>query len=113
MKLKVYSSQYSYFFGSNQIHFPYSIASIISYSKQFKEIDENYEFQKCFLVRNKIEEDIKSYFDIPQRALKDLAKPGYPSSRRSADRSQLLGTSTQQGQSTYLTHPQECVGIHG
>ena len=62
-KIKVYSSQYSYFFGNRQVHFPYSIATNISYSKQFKEIDENFEFQKCFLVRDRIEEDIKKCID--------------------------------------------------
>ena len=53
-KIKVFSSQYSNFFGNKQIHFPYSIASLISYCKQNQEINESFSFEKVFLFRDDV-----------------------------------------------------------
>jgi radical SAM superfamily enzyme YgiQ (UPF0313 family) len=57
--IKVCSSQYSYFFGNNQIHFPYSIATNISYASQFQDIKDNFNFEKVFIVRDNISNDIE------------------------------------------------------
>ena len=63
-KYKVYSSQYSYSFGNNQIHFPYSIASLVSYVKQFENIEQKFQFEKVFLFRNNILSDIEKCVDV-------------------------------------------------
>jgi len=57
--IKVCSSQYNNFFGNNQIHFPYSIASLISYSLKFQEIKDKFFFEKVFLFRDNVETDIQ------------------------------------------------------
>jgi len=57
-KIKVYSSQYSNFFGNNQIHFPYSIACLVSYCFQFKEITDVFDFEETFLFRSEIQDHI-------------------------------------------------------
>ena len=58
-KIKVFSSQYSNLFGNNQIHFPYSIASLISYCETDPLIKESFLFEKVFLFRKSISEDIE------------------------------------------------------
>ena len=58
-KFKVFSSQYSNLFGNNQIHFPYSIASLVSYCETDLRIKKNFSFEKVFLFRNSIERDIE------------------------------------------------------
>lgn len=62
-KIKVSSSQYSYFFGNNQIHFPYSIATLISYAIKDPIIEQRFSFEKVFLMRDRLEEDIRSCID--------------------------------------------------
>ena len=39
-QFKVYSSQFNHVF-NNQIHFPYSIASLVSYARSFEKISED------------------------------------------------------------------------
>ena len=56
-KLKVYSSQFNYQYGSS-IHFPYSIASLFAYIKSFPELDKQLQFEKTFIFRNKLDEYI-------------------------------------------------------
>ena len=57
-KYRINSSQYSYFYG-NQIHFPYSIATLAAYAMKDKEITDSFSFEKIFLTRDKIEKDIE------------------------------------------------------
>lgn len=57
--IKVCSSQYSNFFGDNQIHFPYSIATLIAYCLTDSEVKTRYGFEKVFLFRSGIESDIE------------------------------------------------------
>ena len=54
-KIKVYSSQFNYQYGKS-IHFPYSIASLFAYIKSFPELDKNFQFEKTFIFRNKLDE---------------------------------------------------------
>jgi len=56
-KLKVYSSQFNYQYGSS-IHFPYSIASLFAYIKSFPELDKQLQFEKTFIFRYKLDEYI-------------------------------------------------------
>ena len=59
MKLfKVSSSQFNYRYG-DQIHFPYSIASLVSYIKSKENLSSNFKFEKTFIFRDKIDEYIK------------------------------------------------------
>ena len=60
--IKINSSQYSYFYG-DQIHFPYSIATLISYALKDEEIKSSFSFEKIFLTRDKIEKDISEASD--------------------------------------------------
>ena len=62
-KLKVSSSQYSYVFGNKQVHFPYSIASVVSYALSDEKIRENFHFEKVFLVRDTPEIDAQNCKD--------------------------------------------------
>ena len=57
-KIKVMSSQFNYQY-RNRIHFPYSIASLLSYVKTNPEISENCIFEKTFVFRNKVDEYVK------------------------------------------------------
>ena len=59
MKLfKVSSSQFNYRYG-DQIHFPYSISSLVSYIKSKENLSSNFKFEKTFIFRDKIDEYIK------------------------------------------------------
>lgn len=60
--LKVNSCQFNYQYG-NQIHFPYSIACLVSYLKEFDWIKENCKFEKTFVFRDKFEEYIEQCYD--------------------------------------------------
>ena len=53
------SSQFNYLYG-DQIHFPYSIASLIAYVKSKPELSSNFIFEKTFIFREKINDYIKS-----------------------------------------------------
>ena len=50
-KLKVYSSQFNYQYGTS-IHFPYSVASLVSYIRTIPDLKDNLDFQKTFIFRN-------------------------------------------------------------
>ena len=54
-KIKVFSAQFNYQYGSD-IHFPYSIASLFAYIRKFPELSDNFQFEKTFIFRNKFEE---------------------------------------------------------
>lgn len=59
--IKVNSSQFNYQYG-DQIHFPYSIASLISYIKS-TDIALQFKFEKTFVFRDKIDEYIQQCKD--------------------------------------------------
>ena len=54
----VNSSQYNYKYGK-QIHSPYSIAMLYTYVKSKKELSPHFSFEKTFVFRDNVEEDIK------------------------------------------------------
>jgi radical SAM superfamily enzyme YgiQ (UPF0313 family) len=58
-KINIFSSQYGNIFGDNQIHFPYSIASLVAYCEKDPTIKESYFFKKVFLFRDSVEQDIE------------------------------------------------------
>ena len=60
--IKVNSSQFNYQYG-DQIHFPYSIASLVSYIKSKSELAEKFNFEKSFVFRNKVENYIQECKD--------------------------------------------------
>lgn len=62
-KIKVFSAQFNYQYGS-VIHFPYSIASLVAYIKSFSELANNYQFEKTFIFRNKIDEYVERCVDV-------------------------------------------------
>ena len=55
--LTVSSSQYNYQYG-DRIHLPYSIACLVTYLKNNQKIKECFKFEKTFVFRENIEEDI-------------------------------------------------------
>ena len=61
-KIKVSSSQYNHIF-NNSIHFPYSVASLIAYVKQYSELNHSFNFEKVFVFRDQIYENIKKCKD--------------------------------------------------
>ena len=60
--IKVNSSQFNYQYG-DQIHFPYSIASLVSYIKSKSELAKNFNFEKSFVFRDKIDNCIQDALD--------------------------------------------------
>ena len=60
--IKINSSQFNYQYG-DQIHFPYSIASLVSYVKSKPELARNFTFEKCFVFRDKIDDYIQECND--------------------------------------------------
>jgi radical SAM superfamily enzyme YgiQ (UPF0313 family) len=60
--IKVNSSQFNYQYG-DQIHFPYSIASLVSYIKSKSELAKNFNFEKSFVFRDKIDDCIEHALD--------------------------------------------------
>ena len=56
--MKVNSSQFNYQYG-DQIHFPYSIASLVSYIQSKPELSKNFQFEKTFVFRDNVEEYIQ------------------------------------------------------
>ena len=56
--VRVNSSQFNYQYG-DQIHFPYSIARLVSYIKTKEELSKKFQFEKTFVFRDKINEYIK------------------------------------------------------
>jgi radical SAM superfamily enzyme YgiQ (UPF0313 family) len=55
--IQVNSSQYNYQYG-NQIHLPYSIAMLYSYIKTKPNLSSNFKFEKTFVFRDKVDDDI-------------------------------------------------------
>jgi radical SAM superfamily enzyme YgiQ (UPF0313 family) len=60
--VKVYSSQFNYQYG-NQIHFPYSIARLVTYVNTKQNLAENFIFEKTFIFRDKVDEYIEKCKD--------------------------------------------------
>ena len=56
--IQVNNSQYNYQYG-NQIHLPFSIAMLFSYIKSKEKLAQNFKFEKTFVFRNKVIDDIK------------------------------------------------------
>ena len=52
------SSQFNYLYG-DQIHFPYSIASLAAYIKSKPDLSSNFIFEKTFIFREKINDYVK------------------------------------------------------
>ena len=61
-QVKVSSSQFNYQYG-DQIHFPYSIASLVTYLKSNLELSKNFQFEKTFVFREKLDEYIQKCQD--------------------------------------------------
>lgn len=57
---KVCSSQYSNGYGNNQIHFPYSIATLVAYCLQDHDIKVSFSFDKVFLFKDRLHQDMKN-----------------------------------------------------
>ena len=55
--LTVSSSKYNYQYG-DRIHLPYSIACLVTYLKNNQKIKENFKFEKTFVFRENIKDDI-------------------------------------------------------
>ena len=62
-KIKVFSSQFNYQYGV-VIHFPYCIASLLAYIRLFPDLASQFEFQKTFVFRNKLEEYVERCKDV-------------------------------------------------
>lgn len=62
-KVKVFSSQFNYQYGT-VIHFPYCIASLLAYVRSFPELADKFEYQKSFVLRNKLDEYIERCTDV-------------------------------------------------
>ncbi len=60
--IKVNNSQFNYQYG-DQIHFPYSIASLVSYIKSKEQLASHFKFEKTFVFRDKVDEYIKQCQD--------------------------------------------------
>ena len=60
--IKVSNSQFNYKYG-DQIHFPYSIASLVSYIKSKEQLVSHFKFEKTFVFRNNVEDYIKQCQD--------------------------------------------------
>ncbi|NDB91078.1 MAG: hypothetical protein EB166_09810, partial [Thaumarchaeota archaeon] len=60
--IKINSSQFNYQYG-DQIHFPYSIATLVAYIKSKEDLASQFKFEKTFVFRDKIEEYIQQCKD--------------------------------------------------
>ena len=60
--IKVVSSQFNYQYG-DQIHFPYSIASLVAYIQSKNELSTKFSFEKSFVFREKVEQYIQESKD--------------------------------------------------
>jgi len=60
--IKVKSSQFNYQYG-DQIHFPYSIASLISFLRRCEPIKSKFKFEKTFVFRDNVDEFIEDCTD--------------------------------------------------
>ena len=59
---KIYSSQYNYKYG-NQIHAPYSLATLYSHVDSIEQLKNKFKFQKTFVFRDNLEKNIKQCHD--------------------------------------------------
>ena len=60
--IKVSSSQFNYTY-NNETRFPYSIGTLVAYFRTKLEIAENFNFEKTFVFRDKLDEYIKKCHD--------------------------------------------------
>ncbi len=60
--IKVNSSQFNYQYG-DQIHFPYSIATLVTYINSKPELSQHYKFEKTFVFRDRVDEYIQQCKD--------------------------------------------------
>ena len=60
--IKVNSCQFNYQY-SDQLHLPYSTAILVSYIKSIERLNNNFKFEKTFVVRKRIEENIRQCKD--------------------------------------------------
>ena len=61
-KIKVFSSQFNFQYGV-VIHFPYSIASLLAYVKSFSDLASQFQFEKTFVFRDKLDEYVSRCVD--------------------------------------------------
>ena len=61
-KIKIASSQFSFLYG-DQLHFPYSIATLVAYLKQFPSIKDSVEFTECAVERQRLDEYVETFSD--------------------------------------------------
>lgn len=61
-KIKVSSSQFNYKYG-DQIHFPYSIASLVTWVNSIPDLKNKFKFGKCFIFRNRLEDYVAKAAD--------------------------------------------------
>ena len=61
--VKVGSCQFNYSYRS-RVFFPYSIAMLIGYIKTKKELDQNLKFERTFVLREKVDDDIQKCKDL-------------------------------------------------
>ncbi|MCK9380237.1 MAG: radical SAM protein [Sulfuritalea sp.] len=62
-KIKVFSSQFNYQYGT-VIHFPYSIASLLAHIRSFPDLASQFQFEKTFVFRNKLDEYVSRALDV-------------------------------------------------
>ena len=60
--VKINSSQFNYQYG-DQIHFPYSVSTLVSYIKSKPDLLQHYKFEKVFVFREKVDEYIQQCKD--------------------------------------------------
>ena len=60
--LKVNSCEFNYQYG-DQIHFPYRISSLVAYIKSRESLENNFKFEKAFVLRENVDEYIKECVD--------------------------------------------------
>lgn len=60
--MKVSSSQFNYQYG-DQIHFPYSIATLVAFLRNDDKINKNFTFDKTFVFRENVDEYVNSCKD--------------------------------------------------
>jgi len=59
---KIYSSQFNYKYG-NQIHAPYSLATLYAYVNSIESLKNKFKFEKTFVFREKLEQNISQCHD--------------------------------------------------
>jgi len=60
--IKINSCEFNYQY-RDKVFFPYSIASLVSYTKAYSELAENFKFEKTFVSRPKVDEYVKQCED--------------------------------------------------